>query len=153
MKRLLLMGFMLGAVACASRPADTGASPTTAARGDATGAASPRAAVETFLNAVRAQDLQAMSVIWGTDKGPARDQMPRDELEKRELTMQCFLMHDSFRIVNDLPGTQGKRTLRVELTNASRNRETNFYAVRGPSDRWFVENVEIDPLKDFCRGP
>ncbi|MGH7621426.1 MAG: hypothetical protein ACREMU_03720, partial [Gemmatimonadaceae bacterium] len=55
--------------------------------GQLTGAAAPRLAVEQFMAAARAQDLQAFSAIWGSEKGSARDIVPRDQLEKRELTM------------------------------------------------------------------
>jgi len=50
--------------------------------------------VDQFLAAVKAQDLQAMSVVWGTSKGPARDQLERSELEKREIIMQGCYDHD-----------------------------------------------------------
>ena len=70
--------------------------------GPLTGAPAPRTAIEQFLAAVRAQDLQAMSVIWGSEKGPARDLIERRELEKRELIMQCMLAHERFRILNGL---------------------------------------------------
>ena len=67
--------------------------------GPLTGAPAPRTALEQFLAAVRAQDLQAMSIIWGSEKGPARDLIERRELEKRELVMQCMLSDDRFRIL------------------------------------------------------
>ena len=59
-----------------------------------TGAASPRSAVDGFLAAVHSQDLQAMSGYWGSEKGPAREALARDVLERRELIMQCYLSHD-----------------------------------------------------------
>jgi hypothetical protein len=115
------------------------------------GAASPRAAVETFLGAVRAQDLQAMSVIWGTAKGPARDAMDRKELEKRELIMQCLFSHEKFRILNEATSTKNEQVFRVELSKPPITRQTNFYAVQGPSKRWFVERADTEPVKDLCR--
>src|SRR5579871_5474586 len=42
------------------------------------GAATPRKAVDDFLAAIHAKDLQAMSMVWGTDHGPARDAINRD---------------------------------------------------------------------------
>ena len=132
--------------ACGPRPARTGSAP------QSIGASSPRAAVDRFLAAVRAQDLQAMSIIWGTANGPARDQMPQDQLEKRELIMQCYLLHDQSRVVRDQPGATGKREFLVELTKGPLVRTTTFYAVEGPDDRWFVENVDLEPVKDLCRS-
>ena len=122
--------------------------------GPLTGAPAPRTAVEQFLAAVRAQDLQAMSVVWGSEKGPARDLIDRKELEKRELIMQCMLSHDRFRILTEGPGTAGKRVFRVELQRGSLTRATNFTATQGPSERWYVESADLEPVKDLCRqGP
>jgi hypothetical protein len=119
--------------------------------GPLTGAPAPRTAVEQFLAAIRAQDLQAMSVIWGSEKGPARDLIERQELEKRELIMQCMLSHDRFRIVSEGAGTAGKRVFRVELRRGTLTRATNFTSVQGPSDRWYVESADLEPVKDLCR--
>jgi hypothetical protein len=120
--------------------------------GPLTGAPAPRTAIEQFLGAVRAQDLQAMSIIWGSEKGPARDLIERRELEKRELIMQCMLAHDRFRILNEGPGQAGKRVFRVELTRGPITRATNFTATQGPSERWYVESADLEPVKDLCRN-
>src|SRR5687768_12076064 len=120
--------------------------------GPLTGAPAPRTAVEQFLAAIRAQDLQALSIIWGTEKGPTRDLIERRELEKRELIMQCMLAHDRFRILNEGPGQAGKRVFRVELTRGPITRATNFTATQGPSERWYVESADLEPVKDLCRN-
>jgi hypothetical protein len=122
-----------------------------APRGPMPGAPAPRAAVEGFLTAVRAQDLQAMSVVWGSTKGPARDIITdRSELEKRELVMQCYLDHDSFRVLGDMAGDKGGRIFRVELTKGDLTRTTNFTTVQGPSERWYVLEADLTPVKDLC---
>ena len=139
MKRLALL--LILALACRPKPAGTGV----------TGAASPKAAVEQFLNSVRAQDLQAMSAIWGNDKGPARDQFPREEVEKRELIMQCYFAHDSFRIVREMDHRPANRTFEVEMKKGNLTRTTMFSTSKGPGSRWYVDNGEMDPVKDFCR--
>jgi hypothetical protein len=119
--------------------------------GTLTGAPAPRTAVEQFLAAIRAQDLQAMSVVWGSEKGPARDLIARQELEKRELIMQCMLAHDRYRILSEATGAEGKQVFRVELRRGAVTRATNFYSVKGPSDRWYVESADLEPVKDLCR--
>jgi hypothetical protein len=115
-----------------------------------TGADSPRHAVETFLGAVRAQDLQAMSVIWGNAKGPARDVVPRDQIERRELIMHCHLNHDKFQILSEVPGQNNTRMFAVSLTKGNMTRETSFTTERGPSNRWYVSDAQLDPMRDFC---
>ena len=120
--------------------------------GSLTGRATPQAAVQTFLDAVKAKDLQQMSEVWGNENGPARNRIERDELEKRELLMQCYLQHDEARILNDVPGEGGRRILTVRLTRGRITREVPFDTVRGPANRWYVEKAGLDRVQDFCTG-
>ncbi|HJR63327.1 MAG TPA: hypothetical protein VJ803_06465 [Gemmatimonadaceae bacterium] len=150
MKRFAFI--VLLAAACQSTPGGTGG--TGAGVGQTPGAPSARAAVEAFLASVRAQDLQAMSIIWGTSRGPARDVLPdREQLEKRELIMQCYLAHDRFRILSDTRTGEESHTVVVSLTKGDLTRQTNFYTVRGPSDRWYVERADLEPVEDLCKDP
>lgn len=142
MKRLAVI--VLALAAC------TSSAPSVRPNGQLTGAVGPRQAVDMFLGAVRAQDLQAMSVVWGTSKGPARDVVPRSQLEKRELVMQCYLSHDKFQILSETPGPGGSRIFGVSLVKGAMTRETTVQTVRGPSDRWYVQDVNLEPLKDLC---
>ncbi|MEO8575469.1 MAG: hypothetical protein ABI556_02155 [Gemmatimonadales bacterium] len=118
----------------------------------APGAATPRLAVENFLNAVHAQDIQAMSGIFGTNRGPSRDNMNREELEKRLIILQCYFNHDKFRIVSESPGEGGHRIVATELTRGTNNRTPRFYVIPGPANRYYVDNMEIAAVRDFCRG-
>lgn len=121
--------------------------------GNITGAATSRGAIESFLAAVKSSDLQGMSGVWGTNKGPARDLMKREELEKRLVVMQCLLMHDKWRFVEDAPRLQtgGHQQFQVELTRKSSVAKTTFNTVPGPGGRWFLDDVDVTPLRDFCR--
>ena len=138
---LLLLG------ACQST---TGGSTSRPNGGPATGASAPRAAVDGFLAAVRSQDLQAMSSYWGSARGPARDALERDVLEKRELIMQCYLSHDRYNVVNEMAGEKGMRILRVALSKGALTRETNFTTIQGPGQRWYVQEVDLAATADFC---
>lgn len=149
MRKFVVALLLLGACHSAGTPTP---GTTTPAGSSATGASTPRAAVDGFLSAVKAQDLQAMSGLWGRKQGPARDAIPRDELEKRELIMQCYLTHDSYRHVNDLAGSEGHRILRVALTKDGLTRETNFTTVEGPARRWYVEEVDLSATADIARN-
>jgi len=145
-KLSLVVLVALALSACGGRAATT-------STGQLTGAASPRRAVETFLGAVKAQDLQAMSSVWGTSKGPARDVVDRAQLEKRELIMQCYLNHDSFVIGSDVATKPDTHQLQVRLTKGHLTRETTFTAVQGPSDRWYVLDAQLEPVRDLCAQP
>ena len=146
MRKLVIALFALAA--CRSSSATSGGA---GGRAPRPGADAPRAAVQTFLTAVKAQDLQAMSNVWGSEKGPAREIIDdRAELEKREIVMQCYLNHDRYRILDDVAGQGQERVFRVELTKGSLTRTTTFTTVRGPSDRWFVLTADLEPVKELC---
>jgi hypothetical protein len=114
------------------------------------GATSPRAAVAGFLAAARNQDLQAMASVWGTAVGPARNTIPRDELEKRELIMMCYLRHDRYSLVSDAESTGGQRRLEVELEQGMLIRTSAFMVVPGNDNRWYVQSFDMEALRDFC---
>ena len=139
--RFLLLLMLLLPISC--RP-QGGSTPT--------GAADARSAVESFLRAARAQDLDAMSVIWGTERGPVRDEMERTERERRQLVMMCYLNHDRHQILSETQG-EASRTLAVQLSRGSLTRTTNFVTVRGRDNRWYVQEAALQPLTDFCRTP
>ena len=92
-----------------------------------------------------------MSVLFGTKSGPSRDQMSREELEKRLVILQCYFDHDKFRILGESPGESGHRVVEVELTKSGVTRSPSFYAIPGPGSRWYVDNMEIAAVRDFCR--
>ncbi|HEX2781262.1 MAG TPA: hypothetical protein VHM30_17305, partial [Gemmatimonadaceae bacterium] len=64
-----------------------------AARGgvDQPGAPTAALAIDRFLGAAKAQDLQQLALVWGTTKGPARDVVDQSQIERRELIMICYL--------------------------------------------------------------
>ena len=118
-----------------------------------TGAASSQLAVDVFLKAANATDLQAMSTVWGTKDGPVRETMDRTQLEKRLTILACYFGHDSARILGEMPGSQGHREVRVELKKGNLTRQTTFYTIGGPGGRWYVENEDIAAVRDFCGNP
>jgi len=115
------------------------------------GGATPRGAVEDFLAAVRGQDLQAMSVVFGTSRGPSRDNIDREQLDKRLIILQCYFFHVKSRILGESPGEGGHRVFTVELTRRRLTRTPRFYTVQGPGGRWFVDDMEIAVVREFCR--
>jgi hypothetical protein len=137
--RIVVLGAMLVAAAACST---VQTAPPNAAASDLTGAPTPRGAVERFLAAVRAQDLQAMGVVWGTKAGPVKD-IPRQELEQREMIMARCLEHDSASFLEDSPGTEGDRLIRFTLYRGTLTRTTTFTVVSSPESRWYVEQINL----------
>jgi hypothetical protein len=145
------------AAACASSPASTTSTavqPAAAPSGNAMGGADARGAVLAFLTAGKNQDLQALATVWGTTDGSVRDvgNIPRDEMEKRELVMLCYLSHESHQILSDAPAANNERVVAAQLRRGTLTRSTNFYAVSGPGGRWYVRGFDMEPLTDLCRA-
>jgi hypothetical protein len=128
-----------------------GACRPSAVGGAATGASSSAAAVQEFLNAGRAQDIQALSAVWGNDESPVRDRVDRQELERRLLIMVCHLRHEESRIGAPQAGEAGRIRHSVELVNGGTTATSAFTTVRNRrSGRWFVEDFDMEPLRRSC---
>jgi hypothetical protein len=110
-------------------------------------------AVSQFIAAARAQDLQAMSAVWGNADGPTRARVERQELERRLLIIVCHLKHDESRIGPPQAGEAGRLLHVVELTQGPRTASLTFTTIRNRrSDRWYVENVDLAPVRAFCHS-
>lgn len=145
MRKLLLPTAVLAGLAACQ------AGPTPAPRAsNVPGAPTPQAAVQRFLAAAHAQNLQDMGAVWGTAEGAARDHMDRAQLERREVVLQCYFDADSARILGVGAEQNQRRMVRVQLTRGPRVRTTSFFTVRGPANRWYVENMDIAAVRDFC---
>jgi hypothetical protein len=107
-------------------------------------------AIRGFLTAAKQQDIQSLGVFWGDAQGPARDRMERAEAEKRELIMVCYLKHDRYEIAGDAPNPGGTRAVVVNLTLGPLTRSANFQVAQGPGSRWYVMDVDLKALQDFC---
>ena len=124
-----------------------------AASGPMTGATSSDAAVQQFLFAAKAQDLQALSAVWGNEESPVRDRADRQELERRLLIMVCHLRHDESRIGPAQAGEGGRVMHRVDLTQGTKTAAPIFTTVRNrKSGRWFVETFDMTAVSGFCSG-
>ena len=142
MKKLLI-GLLLLA-ACQTRTIETPA-PATA------GVAGPRPALDAFLTAIRAKDLQALGAAWGDKNGAIRDskRISRDELEKRELVLMCYFNHDSYKVLEEQPVAGGERKMTVSLTRGTLTRTTDFF-LTSAADRWYVRTANMEPVRDLC---
>lgn len=142
MRKLLMMAVLLATAACSG---------TTTVETAPAAQIGPRQALDAFLGAVRTQDLQAMSAAWGDKDGPVRDKenIGREELERRELIMMCYFKHDRYRVLADQPIAGGERQMQVELSRGTLSRTTNFYMANAGA-RWYVRTVDMDPVKDLC---
>ena len=151
MKKVIITLVLLSA--CSSSPSTstrTTTAPAPAVSGSQTGGADAMAAIRGFLTAAKQQDIQSLGIFWGDAQGPARDRMERTEAEKRELIMVCYLKHDRYEIAGDAPNPGGTRAVVVNLTLGPLTRSANFQVVQGPGSRWYVSDVDLKALQDFC---
>ena len=119
-----------------------------------TGASSARGAVDGILGALRSGDIQAVSTVWGTRRGPARDdnRLGRQELEQRIVLMQRCFNHDSYQVVGQIAGENGGQGFEIALRRGGNTRRTRINAVQAEkSGRWYVDNLGVDAVKDFCQ--
>lgn len=116
------------------------------------GATSPRGAAEQMLAAASAQDLQAVSAIWGSETGLARDHLDRTEVESRTFIMACVLKSESRKFSEPSPAGNGRVLVPVELTQGKNTGTTRFETARTKDGRWLVANVDLQSLQNrgFC---
>ena len=116
-----------------------------------TGGGDARAAVQAFLVAGKAQDLQALSAVWGNNQGPLRNQISHDELEKRELIMMCFLKHDTDSIGGPSAAAGSRIVFPVTMTRGPISKVTTVTTMLGPSSRWYVEKIDLRAIEAMCQ--
>ena len=150
MKKLII-GLAL-AVGCRSGVAMASSSPAPAMpSGSLTGAASPTDAITAFMAAIKAEDLQALGGIWGTPDGPARNRMSMEDLQKRELTMLCYLHFDTYKVLDSAPAMNNERTYAVDMRYGRLGHTGQFNVGRASDGRYYVFSVvNFGDFQDFC---
>jgi hypothetical protein len=157
MKKLIALSLLLAA--CHRAPSSA---PTPA---NALGAADPKSAIGAFIAAINAQDLQAMSAVWGDADGSVRNQMNADELMKREVVMIQMLkcVRKDFTVISDAVASTTQRSMVVEMNflppsragGSTGNgtvvtRTTNIAVANDKSGRWYVSAVDLNKINDVC---
>ena len=117
---------------------------------NAPGAATAREALQKFLATAKAQDVQAMSNIWGSAAGPARTTMDQEQLEKRAIYLMRCLRHDSYMVLTETPAAGGERIFGVQLRRGTLTAVSNFTATLGPQGRWYLRDFQAEPLNPIC---
>jgi hypothetical protein len=113
------------------------------------GASNAREAIQMFMTTAKAQDIQAMSNIWGTSSGSARSTMDQAQMEMRLVYMMRCLRHDSYTIMTETPAVGGERIFAVQVKRGTLTAVSNFTATPGQG-RWFVSNVDLPALNSIC---
>ncbi len=132
--RTVLASLALAAAACSSAATSSFVAPV-----------DPEVTVSSFMNAVQANNLQAMGQLWGTESGPMAGRMDADQLDMRLTVMQRYLAHEKYQIVPP-PSTatvrEGRRTYQVKLTRFGCVVQVPIELVQVKSG-WLVNNVDL----------
>ena len=117
--------------------------------GGIAGAPAAQAAVERFMQFAAEKDYTGMGWVFGTESGPIVQRDPLGEVEQRMYLLANLLEHDTFAVEagGPVPGrTGGAFSFQVTLRRGARTVQVPFTAVRGPENRWFVEQLATEAL-------
>jgi hypothetical protein len=106
-------------------------------------------AVERFLRLAAQRDYVEMGWIFGTKQGAIIQRDPPADVERRMFAMARVLENERFEIrgENPVPGSVGASVrVDVRLHNRGRTYNVPFTTVRGPRDRWYVEQVALEAI-------
>jgi hypothetical protein len=119
----------------------------------------PNEALARFMSAVKAKDLTAMGNLWGSDRGPASTFWDADRLNKALTTIQVYLDHKGYRVIEgplpaqplnptykNVPSRDKLRDFRIELQRQNCNRVTPITLVQTDAGGWLVYDVHIESL-------
>lgn len=150
MKRSILL--LLLAAACRTVPVGGSGPVAAATNGSLAGATSPRGALDLFLAAAKAQDLQALSSVWGDENGAARERNPRREFEQSQLVLLCLVHNDQAKVADLRQGENGRFVTTVDMVQGQAKATVQYTLAKTPAGRWFVQSVDTKTLQNsgFC---
>jgi hypothetical protein len=135
----------LGSVAVALATACSSSSPQVAPASSP----GPLLAVERFLQAANANDLQTMTQLFGTADKTIVELEGRSTAEQRMYVLASLLRHDDFTVQGQraVPGRlQDATELQVELTKGEDRVVVPHLVVRKKGGGWIIERVDVEAL-------
>lgn len=95
------------------------------------------------------QDYIGMGWVFGTERGPIIRRDPPRDVERRMAAIANIMQNEGYvvRSQSPVPGRIGGAfRFDVALTTAGREVVVPFTTVRGPGERWFVEEVRLEAI-------
>src|SRR6266702_1492927 len=83
---------------------------------------SPQETLAQFMSAVKANDLERMRTLWGSERGLASGHLKSTDVNQRLAVLQIYLNHVGYRVVEGplpVPNKEDRRLLRVELQRST----------------------------------
>jgi len=120
-----------------------------ASPGSPSGAVSSEAAVRGFLDAANAEDYPRMGRLFGTERGPAIDELGIEEVEARMIVLSKLLRNDGYALRQANLEMLGPDRVRWEaaLTGSRKgNVVVPVITVPSKNGRWYVERLNVDAV-------
>jgi hypothetical protein len=108
---------------------------------------SVNASLEQFMAAAKANDLDRLGGLWGTERGPAAQWMNPERLRQRLTVIQKYMEHSGYRVIEGplpVPGRTDLRTYRVELQRAGCTQVVTIEIIRTRSGGWLVFDPHLE---------
>src|SRR5256712_12676423 len=83
---------------------------------------SPQETLAQFMSAVKANDLERMKTLWGSERGLASERMKSSDVNQRLTALQIYLNHVGYRVVQGpppVPNKEDRRGVRGERPRAA----------------------------------
>ena len=115
----------------------------------------PALALERFLRAANANDLETMTELFGTTDRTIVELEGQTRAQQRMMVLASLLRHDDWSIQaqRSVPGRIIDATeLLVELQRGERVVDVPFLVVRTDDGGWVVERIELEPLTSGGSG-
>lgn len=133
--RHLAIGLLVLTAACGGRRANTVPAPAT-----------PDQAIESFLAAVNATDIDAMANFWGDERGAEAQTRRFSDSERRQRLqiMQRMLKSDNHMITGSDATDPSKRIVTVAMTQGTRRFAVPFTVVPVRGGGWLIREIGLD---------
>jgi len=109
-----------------------------------------------FMTAVKANDLDRMKNLWGSERGPASGYMDAEYLHRSLTVVQIYLNHTDYRILDGPLPVDGKdrlRTFKVELQRPSGcHQVVPIDLVRANSGSWLINDIHLEAAGNPAKG-
>lgn len=109
----------------------------------------PMLAVERFLNAVNANDLDTMARLFGTRDGSVLKRDPHAEVEVRMYALASILKHNNYAVEGEsiVPGRLGEAVeFMVRMSVGEREVSVPFIVVQTKKDGWMIEQIGVERI-------
>jgi hypothetical protein len=107
---------------------------------------SPQETLAQFMSAVKANDLERMRALWGSERGLASSRMKSVDVNQRLTVLQIYLNHVGYRVIEgpvSVPGRDDRRLFRLELERSTSCRIVVPIEVARSNGRWLVVGTDL----------